>query len=228
MIDPPPLLTLRRRFDRADARDVARFRGLPIGMIADAQRGRGGLDHRIQPLASHHAFAGPAVTAWCGAADNLGALAALEIAEPGDVVVIACDGFDGVGVIGDRFAGMARNKGLAGIVVDGLVRDRPGIRDASVPCFARGTNASSAFSLGPGEAGLPIAIGGVVIEPGDLLVGDVEGVIVVPRRTIADVLAQLEVVRAAEARLDREVAACSMGFGWVAELMRSDRVRFVD
>ena len=228
MIAPPPLLTISRRIVRPKAKHVAAFAGVPISMIADAQRGRGGLDHRIQPIEPHHAFAGPALTAWCGAADNLGALAALEIAEPGDVVVIACDGFDGVGVVGDRFAGMARNKGLAGIVVDGLVRDRPGIRATGVPCYARGTSASSAFSLGPGETGLPIAIGGVVIESGDLLIGDAEGVIVVPQRRIADVQAKLQEVKAAELRLDREVAEGSKGFDWVAELMKTDRVRYVD
>ncbi len=228
MIAPPPLLTIRRHFARAAAADVARLAGVPISMIADAQRGRGGLDHRIQPLEPQYAFAGPAVTCWCGAADNLGALAALEIAEPGDVVVIACDGFDGVGVVGDRFAGMARNKGLAAVVVDGLVRDRSGIRAAGVPHYARGTNASSALSLGPGEVGLPIAIGGVVIESGDVLVGDGEGVIVVPQRTIGDVLRELEAVKLAEVRLDREVAEGARGFGWVADLMQTDRVRYLD
>jgi 4-hydroxy-4-methyl-2-oxoglutarate aldolase len=228
MIAPPPLLTLRRHIERPAATDIAKFKGVPISMIADAQRGRGGLDHRIQPIEPNYAFAGPAVTAWCGAGDNLGALAALEMAEPGDVIVIACDGFDGVGVVGDRFAGMARNRGLAGIVVDGLVRDRPGMRSAGVPCFARGTNASSAFSLGPGEAGLPIAIGGVTIDAGDVMIGDCEGVIIVPRRAMAAVLAALEDVKQAELRLDREVADGGKGFGWVAELMRSDRTRYVD
>jgi 4-hydroxy-4-methyl-2-oxoglutarate aldolase len=228
MIAPPPLLSIRRQFERPSPADLARFAGVPISMIADAQRGRGGLDHRIQPIESHYTFVGPAVTTWCGAADNLGALAALEIAQAGDVVVIACDGFDGVGVVGDRYAGMARNKGLAGVVVDGLVRDRPGIRAAGVPCYARGTNASSALSLGPGEVGLPIAIGGVVVESGDVLIGDGEGVVVVPQRTIADVLARLEDVKRAEVALDREVAEGSRGFGWVAELMRTERTRWID
>ena len=228
MIAPPLLLTIRRRIIRPDAHVLARFQGAPISMIADAQRGRGGLDHRIQPIEPHYAFVGPAVTCWCGAADNLGALAALEIAQAGDVVVIACDGFDGVGVVGDRYAGMARNKGLAAIVVDGLVRDRPGIRAAGVPHYARGSHASSAFSLGPGEVGLPVAIGGVVIDSGDVLIGDGEGVVVVAQRTIADVLARLEEVKAAEVRLDREVADGSKGFRFVAELMQSERTRYVD
>lgn len=228
MIEPPPLLTIRKRFKRPTKAQIAAFRGVPISVIADAQHGRGGLDHRILPIDPASSFVGPVVTVWCGAGDNLGALAALEVARPGDVIVIACDGFDGVGVVGDRFAGMARNKGLAGIVVDGLVRDRPGMREAGVPCFARGTNASSAYAFGAGEVGLPIAIGGTPIDAGDLAIGDSEGVVVVPLRRIAQVQAALDQVKASEQRLDREVAGGASGFAWVAELMRSPKTRYVD
>ncbi len=228
MIEPPPVLTVCKRWTRPAKPQIAAFRGLPISVIADAQRGRGGLDHRIQSIDPGASFIGPVVTAWCGAADNLGALAALELAQAGDVIVIACDGFDGVGVVGDRFAGMARNKGIAGIVVDGLVRDRPGMRDAGVPCFARGTNASSAYSLGPGEAGLPIAIGGTTIEAGDLAIGDSEGVVIVRQSAMAEVLVSLEQVKANELRLDREVTAGATGFEWVAEMMRSPKTKYID
>src|SRR5687768_15480896 len=117
MIEPPARLTIRRRFVRPTRAVLSGFMGLPISVIADAQRGRGGLDHRIQPVTSKASMVGPALTAWCGPGDNLAALAALELAREGDVIVIACDGFDGAGVIGDRFAAMASNKRLGGIVV---------------------------------------------------------------------------------------------------------------
>lgn len=228
MIESPPLLTIRRRFKRPSKATLAAFKDLPIGVIADAQRGKGGLDHRIQPLEPTYRFVGPALTAWCGAADNLAALAALELAHAGDVIVIACDGFDGVGVIGDRFAGMSRNRKLGGIVVDGLVRDRPGIREAGVPCYARGTSASSAYSIGAGEVGLPIAIGATTIESGDIVVADCEGVVIIPQKSIPDVLAALVKVKANEKRLDREVAEGATGFPWVAELMRSAKTKYLD
>lgn len=229
MIEAPALLTIRKRFKRPTKAQIAAFRGLPISVIADAQRGRGGLDHRILPIdPAASSFVGPVVTVWCGAGDNLAALAALEVAQVGDVIVIACDGFDGVGVIGDRFAGMAHNKRLAGIVVDGLVRDRPGMRKTGVPCFARGTNASSAYSLGPGEVGLPIAIGATPIEAGDLVIGDSEGVVVVPLRKIAQVQEAIEQVKASELRLDREVAEGATGFSWVGDLMRSPKTKYID
>jgi len=144
------------------------------------------------------------------------------------VIVIACDGFDGAGVIGDRFAAMARNKRLGGIVVDGLVRDRPGIEEAGVPCYARGASATSAYASGPGEVGMPIAIGGVPIESGDLVAADGDGVIIVARRNLSAVLAALVGVRQNEANLEQAIAAGETGFAWVAELMRSPGTRYLD
>ena len=228
MIERPPQLTIRRRFARPSKAVLAGFAGLPISVIADAQRGRGGLDHRIQAVTEPASLLGPALTAWCGPGDNLAALAALELARPGDVIVIACDGFDGAGVIGDRYAGMARNKRLGGIVVDGLVRDRPGIRAAGVPCHARGASATSAYASGPGVVGEPVAIADVVIESGDLVAADGDGVIIVPRRNLAAVQEALVEVRQAEADLDRAIADGETGFGWVAELMRSSATRYLD
>lgn len=228
MIEAPPLLAVRSRFARPARGIVDAFRGLPIGLVADAQRGRGGLDHRIRPVFEHAGCCGPAITAWCGPGDNLAALAALELARAGDVVVIACDGFDGAGVIGDRFAGMARNKGLAGVVVDGPVRDSGGIREAGVACYARGTTATSAYSSGPGEVGVPVAIGHVVVESGDLVLGDGDGVIVVPRRRLAQVRAALKAVTRDELRLDRAVAEGATGFDHVRELLRSSGTTRLD
>jgi len=228
MIDPPPILTIRRRWTRPGKAAIAAFAGVPTSMVADAQRGRGGLDHRIRPLDPAMRIAGPAITCWCGPADNLAALAALELAQPGDVIVIACDGFEGVGVVGDRFAGMARNRRLGGIVVDGLVRDTGGILAAGVPCYGRGVTPSSAYAMGPGEVNLPIAVGSTVIEAGDLILGDGDGLIVVPRRTLPAAQAALKRVTANERRLDKEVAAGAQSFPWVAELMRSSKTKYVD
>ncbi len=228
MIEPPARLTIRRRFARPSKVVLRGFAGLPISVIADAQRGRGGLDHRIQPVTANASLLGPALTAWCGPGDNLAALAALELARAGDVIVIACDGFDGAGVIGDRFAAMARNKRLGGIVVDGLVRDRPGIQEAGVPCYARGASATSAYASGPGEVGVPIAIGGVPIESGDLVAADGDGVIIVARRNLSAVLAALVDVRQNEANLEQAIAAGDTGFSWVEELMRSPGTRYLD
>ena len=228
MIESPPLLTVRRRFRRPTGREIAGFRGVPASMIADAQRGRGGLDPRLKPIDPDAAmFVGPVVTAWCGAADNLAALAALEVARRGDVIAIACDGFDAAAVVGDRFAGMARNRGIAGIIVDGPVRDRPGMRQAGVPCYARGATPTCAYSLGPGEVGLPIVIGTTRIETGDLAIADGDGIVVVSSRETAQVMQRLEQIKESEDQLDREVAAGRNGFAWVGELMKSTKTKYV-
>jgi len=228
MIHPPSLLTIRRRFPRLDIETIECFRNLPASVVADAQEGRGGLDHRILPVTPDPRFVGTALTARCGPGDNLAALAALELAQAQDIIVISCDGYDRVGVIGDRYAGMARNKGIAGIIVDGLVRDGPGIRQAGVPCYARGTSASSAYSNGPGDVGLPIVLGGVRIDAGDLVLSDGEDLVVVSRERLPHVRAALEQVKQNELELDRAIADGQAGFEWVRSLVFSPQTRWIE
>ncbi|MDP6065943.1 MAG: RraA family protein [Alphaproteobacteria bacterium] len=228
MIEGPPLLTVRRNFRRPSKAKLKAFAGATTAMVVDAQAGRGALDHRVKPLDPASRFVGPAITAWCGPYDNLAALAALELARPGDVVAIAAAGFEGTAVIGDRFAGMAGNRRLGAIVTDGLVRERAGILEAGVPCYAMGLSANSPFANGCGEVGLVIVLGGVAVAAGDLLIGDEEGVVVVPRANIDEVLAALEGVKANEARLEREVREGATGFAFVKELLNSPATRYVD
>src|ERR1035441_9379405 len=121
MIADAPILTIHREFDRIDPQHVAKFARAQTVHVVDAMEGRGALDYRIKPLDPDSAwFAGPALTCHAGADDNLAILAAFAIAHPGDVVVAACDGFTGTAVVGDLFAGMARNCQVAAIVTDGL------------------------------------------------------------------------------------------------------------
>src|SRR6185437_6515446 len=107
--------------------------------------------------------------------------AALEIAKPGDVLVVATGEHLGHSVIGDVMVGLARNCGIVAVVTDGLVRDIPGIDATGLPVFARGVSPNSPWKNGPGEVGTPISLGGVIIDAGDILVGDSDGVAVVPR-----------------------------------------------
>jgi len=103
--------------------------------------------------------------------------------------------------------GMARNCGAAGFVTDGCVRDIPGIRAAGLPCFALGVTPNSPAREGPGTVGLPVVLAGVAIATVDILVGDQDGVVVVPFERIDEVVARLDKVRAAEAELDAKVKA---------------------
>lgn len=229
MIEDPPLMTIRKNFPRPTAGQLAAFQGAPAGFIVDAMQGRGALDYRIKPISGDQAvFAGVAVTCDNGPADNLATFCAFEIAGPGDVVMAATDGFTATAVSGDLMLGMARNKGCAAFVTDGLVRDIEGIIEVGMPCFAMGVTPNSPVRNGPGAVGGPIVIGGVSVNSGDIVVGDVNGIVVAPYAKIDHVIAQLEEIKAAEAEMDAKVKAGMTTPPFIEEFMNSGQVNEAD
>jgi 4-hydroxy-4-methyl-2-oxoglutarate aldolase len=201
MLDNPPLLTIHRGFQRPDKALIEAFRGAQTSHLADAMDGRGALDYRIKPLDPVNAsFVGPALTAFAYPADIVAMFGALSEAEPGDVIVVANDGYTRTAVFGDIAAGMMKNKGVAAFVTDGLARDKAGIVATGLPVFCQGIQPNSPAMNGPGVVGAPITLGDVHIEPGDVIVGDPDGVVVVPAGRLRQVLERLAQVRAAEAR----------------------------
>ena len=229
MITDPPILTIRRNFERPPANLVEAFRDVPTGYLVDAMRGRGCLDHTIRPLLPEKSsLLGTALTCHAGPADNLAVFGALEVAVKGDVIVACADAFMKTAVTGDLLLGMAKNLGVAGFVTDGLVRDLTGLEAVGMPIYCAGLTANSPTRNGPGTVGMPIVIGDVTINPGDILVGDRDGVVVVPRTEAEAVLARLDGIKAAERSLEAKVQA---GLGvpdFVRAVLDSNRTIYVD
>jgi 4-hydroxy-4-methyl-2-oxoglutarate aldolase len=225
MIKDPPLLTIRRNFPRPTPEEMAAFSGVPTGYAVDAMGGRGALDYRIKPLApATSIMVGVAITCHCGPADNLALFAALAAATPGDILVAATDGFTATAVAGDLLIGMARNRGVLGVVTDGLVRDVAGIVGVGLPVYCAGITPNSPARNGPGTVGLPVVVGGAAIESGDVIIGDSDGVVVVPRGVASSVLRRLSEVRAAEAALEAKVKAGLEIPDFIQAILASDRV----
>ena len=221
-------LTIKRNFTRAAQKYVKQFLNLPIGNICDAQGRVGAVDFRIKPVSETTQFCGTALTVDSGPRDNLAAWAALEIAKPGDVILITTGGHLASSVAGDLYVGMAKNAGVAAIVTDGMVRDLAGINDVGIPVFARGISANSPWKNGPGRVGLPIVIGDVNVEAGDIVAGDQDGVVVVARRTAAMVAEALQAVLAKEKQMEAAVKAGMTTPGWLAETLKTKGVRYLD
>jgi 4-hydroxy-4-methyl-2-oxoglutarate aldolase len=218
VIDNPPLLSIHRGFRRPDPALIEQFRGAQTSHLADAMDGRGALHYRIKPLDPTNAtFVGPALTAFAYPADIVALFGALSEAEAGDVIVLANDGYTRTAVIGDIVAGMMKNKGVAAFVTDGLARDKAGIIAAGLPVFCQGIQPNSPAMNGPGVVGAAITLGDVHVEPGDVIVGDADGVVVVPAGRLRHVLDRLAAVRAAEART---IALVSQGATMAAGAMR--------
>ena len=225
MIKDPPLLRIRRKFPRPSKNILAAFAGVPTGFATDAMNGRGALDYRIKPLsAPKEVMVGVAMTCHCGPADNLALFGALATAEPGDVLLAATDGFTETSVTGDLLLGMAKNRGLKGIVTDGVARDVPGILAVGLPLYCIGVNPNSPARNGPGTVGHAIVIGGVSVMPGDIVIGDGDGIVIVPRVDVEAVLKRLADVKAAEASLDAKVKAGLEIPDFIKAILASDRV----
>jgi 4-hydroxy-4-methyl-2-oxoglutarate aldolase len=229
MIKDPPVLTIRRNFARPTAAEIAAFADVPTGYVVDALGGRGALDYRIKPLATvKSVLVGVAMTCHCGPADNLALFAALEAAKAGDVLVAATDGFTATAVTGDLLLGMAKNRGVRGLVTDGLVRDLPGILGVGLPVYCAGVTPNSPARNGPGTVGLPVVVGGVTVEPGDIIVGDSDGVVVVRRSEAGAVVEKLAEVRVAEAALEAKVKGGLEVPDFIKAVLASDRVVEID
>jgi 4-hydroxy-4-methyl-2-oxoglutarate aldolase len=229
MIGDPPVLTMRRNFKRPEKKVVAAFAGMPTGFVVDAMGGRGALDYRIKSVVPvKGVMVGVALTSDNGPADNLGLFGSLSIAETGDVLVASTEGFKVTAITGDLLLGMAKNKGVIGFVTDGVVRDLPGILGVGLPTYCTGITPNSPVKNGPGSVGLPVVVGGVKVESGDIVIGDEDGVVIVPRERAEEVLASLEGVRAAEAKMDAAVKAGMLLPDSVKAILASGRVHEID
>ena len=150
MLEENPILTIRRNFERPNADAVAPFADTPTGFLVDCMEGKGALDYGIKPLLPElGGIAGVALTCRCGPADNLALAAALDVAQPGDVIVAFTDDYTSTAVTGDLVLGMAKNNGAAALVTDGLARDLRGIREVGLPIFCRGLTPNSPNRSGP-------------------------------------------------------------------------------
>ena len=205
MIGDPVSLTIRRNIERPSKPLMKAFAGQPTGFVTDAYNGKGCLDHEIKALTSDMRFSGSAVTAYCGAMDNLAAMAVLDFVKKGDVIVIATTGDGTAATIGDLWAFWAKKLGVSAIVCDGLVRDVVGLLKVDIPVFTRGIKPNSAFKNGPGELNTTVTCGGVAIGPGDIIVGDRDGVVAVPLAQAQAVAERLEHVKNVEAEAEAKV-----------------------
>ena len=177
-----------RDIQRVDPATVAKAAEYPSSILADVAGRRGALSGRIAPLAPSMRFAGPAITVEVRPGDNLMIHAAMAIARPGDVLVIDGKGDLSSALMGEIMSQQCVALGVVGVVIDGAVRDSEAIRELGFPMFAAGLNPNGPTKSVSGRLNHPISIGGVSVNPGDLVVGDADGVTVIERHKAAAML----------------------------------------
>lgn len=179
------------------------------------------MDYGIHQMFPSRKFAGPAVTVKVRSGDNFMLHKAISMVKPGDVLVVETQGCNAYAVCGDLMVSCMAKLGVAGLVVDGTVRDIETLREIGMPVFARGTVCGAGDKEGPGEVNFPIACGGVAVMPGDLVLGDENGVVVVPKDDIEEVIAGADKKLAQEAKRRQEIAASQYVKGGLDEVMRA-------
>lgn len=177
-----------RDFERVDPAVVEQAAKFPSSILADVAGRRGALSGRIAPLAPTMKFAGPALTVELRPGDNLMIHAALAVARPGDVIVVDGKGDLSSALMGEIMCQQCVALGVAAVVIDGAVRDSEAIRELGFPMYAAGLNPNGPTKFVPGRLNHPISIGGVSVKPGDLVVGDADGVTVIEREKAAAML----------------------------------------
>jgi RraA family protein len=223
---PGPGFRIRTKFPRPDAQVTAAFRAYDTPSISDLMNRLYAVEIGIQQVTRPElGLVGSACTVKVYPGDNLMVHKSLDVAQPGDVVVIDTSGSHMTAVLGDLISTKARHRGIAGFVVDGLVRDVEAIRAlGDFPVFARGVTPIGPLHRGPGEIGYPISVGGVVVNPGDIVVGDSNGVVVVPCGIACEVLGRLERQKRSESDYTAAVARGEFSNAWVDDVLTAGGV----
>ena len=219
-IHPGPGFRVKMNFERLPAELMRQFREFPTPDISDLLNRLYAVSSDIRLLtAPQHVLSGPACTVKTFPGDNLMVHKSLDVAEPGDVVVIDAGGSHLNAVLGDVVCTKARHRGIAGFIVDGMVRDLPAIAALDFPVYGRGTTPIGPLHRGPGEINYPICCGGVVVSPGDVVVADAAGVVVIPQGIAVELLARLNAHRQVNAAYLESVSRGDFSNEWVDQYL---------
>ncbi|MDP6345394.1 MAG: RraA family protein [Alphaproteobacteria bacterium] len=192
---------------RLGARALAPWREIRTTIATDAMNRANAMAAAIHAIKPGYEMVGQALTVRAIAADISPLLYALSVARPGDVLVVDAGGHTDNAVLGGNMANEALARGMAGLVIDGAIRDVAEIRELGIPTFTRAVTPAGPHAGQVGEVGAPVSCGGVIVQCGDLVLGDDDGVVVVPRQRMAEVLAACQQTLAAEAEWQRRIAA---------------------
>lgn len=198
--------TINHDINRADPALVEAFEEIPSTIVSDVTGNVGlTMDSGIQPAYEGINMAGTAITVNEAPGDNLMIHKAITMAEPGDVLIIDCDGYTGTGHVGEIMCTSCQANGLAGLVIDGGYRDSRELRELNFPVYGRGVNPKGPLKQDPGSINTTISCGGVTVNPGDIVVGDDDGIAVIPHEGAEEVLNRAREKLTAEADTREEI-----------------------
>ena len=210
---------------RPEPRLVAEFAKTATAHLSDSMERLYAAGPPLLPRHAGGVLAGPALTVKTAPGDNLLVHKALDMAQPGDVIVVDAGGFADCAVIGGIMSRWAARRGIAGLVVWGAIRDSEEIRAGSFPVYACAVTHRGPYKNGPGEINIPVAIAGMPVTPGDIIVGDADGIVAVPRAIAERVLASANAIREKETVVMQDIETGTLDRAWVDATLRQKGYR---
>ncbi len=204
---------------RVDAQWVEKFKGIPVANVSDVMSRMSGGGINLRPMHAGGVLAGPAFTVKSRPGDNLMVHKALSMAEPGDVIVVDAGGDLTNAIIGEIMTATALRQGLGGIIIHGAIRDAGAIGQSRFPVYAGGVTHRGPYKDGPGEINVPISLNGMVVKPGDLMLGDEDGLLCVPMAEVVPVYEAAYAKHALEERMLADIAADRLDTAWIDQAL---------
>ena len=216
------------KIDRPNAELVNGFKGLPVANIADEMNRFFCVDARIKPF-NKKPLLGTAFTVKSRIGDNLMLHKALELAQPGDVIIVDAQGDIANAITGEIMMTQAAVNGLAGVVIDGAIRDSEAMKELDMPVYAAGVQPKGPYKDGPGEINVPVSCGGVIVHPGDIVVGDQDGIVIISpsdapvvlEKAKAKLAKEQTIIQGIKNRVPRDKA-------WVDKTLEKLKCEFID
>ena len=205
---------------RPDPRLVAELGKMVTPHLSDSMERLYACGPALRPMHKAGKLAGPAFTVRTAAGDNLLVHKALDMAAKGDVIVVDAGGWLENAIIGELMMSRARQRGVAGIVIWGAIRDSAEIAAGTYPVYAAGVTHRGPYKNGPGEIGVPIVVGGMAVNPGDIIVGDADGLVAVPQDQAERVLASAKQILEKETASMKQILAGTVDRSWVEKALR--------
>ena len=227
-IHPGPGFRIRQTIERPAAELIEKLSEFETPDISDMMNRLYTMNSAIHNLVNNAPLFGPACTVKVFPGDNLMVHKALDVAKPGDIIVVDAGGSHMNGIIGDLIATKAKHRGIKGFVIDGLIRDLPGIREVGMPVYARGVTPIGPLHRGPGEINFPISCGGIVVNPGDIICADENGVVVVRKEVAEELILRLSKQKEALSAYVADVKRGIFSNEWVDRLLKQHECIILD
>lgn len=211
-----------------DRKIVEQYRNVVTPHISDNLNRIHAIGAQLRPFHKEGKLVGTAITIKTRPGDNLLVHKAIDMAEPGDVIVVDAGGDMTNAIVGEIMLRLARSKGIVGFIIDGAIRDSAAFINGDFPVYAKGITHRGPYKDGPGEINIPISVGGMLVSPGDLIVGDEDGLAVIPLEEAAEVLVKVRVQEKKEQEIMESIANGTVDRSWIDETLKQKGCEFID